>query len=69
MYSIDDYLNSFFNYSGEPATIKKSIFYTQGFFKNWDGIVMSRSNEIKTKIKGNYSIEQLNSLLPLGKKL
>jgi len=30
---------------------------------------MSRSNEIKTKIKGNYSIEQLNSLLPLGKKL
>ena len=43
--------------------------YTQGFFKNFNGIITSRSNDIKTKIKGNYSIEQLNSKLPPGIKL
>jgi len=47
--------------------IKKPNLYTKAFFKNFNGVI--RSNKVKTLIKGNYSIEQLNSKLPPGIKL
>lgn len=49
--------------------------YTQGFLKNINGVIFTQSNEIgsdeinKTEINGNYSIEQLTSLLPSTIKL
>lgn len=50
--------------------------YTQGFLKNISGAIFTQSNEIgpeeiinKTEINGNYSIEQLTSLLPSTIKL
>lgn len=53
----------------DPYLTNPIHFYTQGFFKNFNGVITSRSNNIKTMIKGNYSIDQLNSKLPLGIKL
>ncbi|KAL4104776.1 hypothetical protein QTP88_020052 [Uroleucon formosanum] len=47
--------------------IKKPNLYTNVFFKNFNGVI--RSNKVKTLIKGNYSIDQLNSKLPPGIKL
>lgn len=43
------------------------IFYTQSFIKNISGTVFNENN--KTELKGNYSFEQLNSLLPSNIKL
>jgi hypothetical protein len=49
--------------------------YTQGFLKNINGVIFTQSNEIgsdeinKTEINGNYSIEQLTSLLSSTIKL
>ncbi|KAL4127326.1 hypothetical protein QTP88_011501 [Uroleucon formosanum] len=47
--------------------IKKPNLYTNVFLKNFNGVI--RSNKVKTLIKGNYSIDQLNSKLPPGIKL
>lgn len=48
---------------------KKPNFYTQVFFKKFNGVITNQTNKIKTIIQGNYSIEQLNSKLPQGIKL
>ncbi|KAL4148743.1 hypothetical protein QTP88_002911 [Uroleucon formosanum] len=47
--------------------IKKPNLYTNVFLKNFNDVI--RSNKVKTLIKGNYSIDQLNSKLPPGIKL
>lgn len=51
----------------------KLIFYTQCFLKNINGVIFNQTNEpdkiYKTEIKGNYSIDQLNSLLPSSIKI
>jgi len=45
----------------------KPIFYTQDFIKNISGTVSNENNKIE--LKGNYSLEQLNSLFPSNIKL
>ena len=75
-YTIDDYLRSVL---GFPPNL-----YNQCFLKNLNGVIFTRSKEIeiesdkinntefieiKTEIKGNYSIDQLISLLPSSIKL
>jgi len=45
----------------------KLIFYTQGFIKNISGTISNENNKIE--LKGNYSLEQLNSLFPSNIKL
>jgi len=51
----------------------KPIFYTQCFLKNINGVIFSQTKKsdkiYKTKIEGNYSIDQLNSILPSNIKL
>lgn len=46
---------------------EKPKFYTQGFLKYINGIIHTKNNKIE--LKGNYSLEQLNSLLPSNIKI
>ncbi|KAE9523015.1 hypothetical protein AGLY_016646 [Aphis glycines] len=81
-YTMDDYLKNclgmpLYDFISDSPSSKTGTeepkFYTQSFLKNINSVIFTQTNEpdkiYKTKIKGNYSIDQLNSLLPSSIKL
>jgi len=83
-FEFDKNLKKYLGYSWMKSGTEKINIYTQGFFKNLNGVIFTRSkgieiesnqinntefSEIKTTINGNYSINQLISLLPSSIKL
>ncbi|KAE9543704.1 hypothetical protein AGLY_002100 [Aphis glycines] len=81
-YTMDDYLKKclgmpLYDFISDSPSSKTGTeepkFYTKSFLKNINGVIFTQTNEpdkiYKTEIKGNYSIDQLNSLLPSSIKL